>query len=86
MPRVTHPADDRVFACPGCGEAGGIYEREKPEETRDGRQYRCEKCGKAFDEFEERADQRGGRKRVGPTGDIGQAALDADPDAVGGET
>lgn len=49
MARHTHPDDDRVYACPECDAAGGIYRRTHQNKDFDD-PLRCHKCGHTFDD------------------------------------
>jgi hypothetical protein len=47
VPRLTHSADDRTYACPACDAGGDVYERVGDEVSADDR-YACHKCGASF--------------------------------------
>jgi len=62
MPRLRHPEDGMVYACPKCGEAGNIYERDHPQAL-DGKPYRCYDCATSLEEVVEReSDSPGNRE------------------------
>jgi transposase-like protein len=52
-PNVTHPDDDRVYACPECDRAGNMWRREGRQYDADER-YRCHDCGAEFGDPVER--------------------------------
>lgn len=53
MPRITHPDDGVVYACPECDVAGGVYRRTHENKEFD-KPFRCGKCREEFEEPVER--------------------------------
>lgn len=57
MPRVSHPDDGMVYACPECNTTRWIYERTGTGNAYRGdpdKQYHCSECSTSFDELNER--------------------------------
>lgn len=76
-----------VYACPNpdCDSTAAICRRARLGRN-GGDEFGCYVCGARFDQPVEReTENAGGGAAVGPVTEIGQALMDADPDAIGGE-
>ena len=92
MPRLIHPDEGMVYACPYCGTAGDVYRRTRQDNTEVGgdAEFVCHRCDEGRDGIPEaaiveREAKEGGASGVArPRSETARALLEADPDAVGG--
>jgi len=52
MPRLSHPDDNLVFACPDCDSSGTVFRRVR--EAKHEYEHHCHLCGEEFDQPVER--------------------------------
>lgn len=74
MPRLIHPDDDMVYACPGCGSARNLWERTERAVVDPEKRCHCTECGHSFDDPDVRPARPGCTERFG--------LADMDPDEV----